>query len=379
MTTTLTPLEAGLTGRPAATVRRPGVRVPGWVRVLLRVPLLGKLAGANALVLVAMLALLLPHRAAASRETAGVIVVALSASLLVDLLLVSVALRPVRALAAVAARVTGGDLHARLAPSLVADVEMTCVAETFNALLERLTEERARARRLAAHVITAGEEERGRIARELHDSTAQTLAALALHAGTGLRSRCDPDQAARLELIRDLAAQAVEEVRLLSQAVHSSVLDDLGLPAALERIARRAREQTGVDTVVQTDAGAAALPRPLASVFYFVAREAVRNAVRHAAPRRLVISVATGGGLARLEVTDDGRGFAVGGPAADGGGLFGMRERVALMDGTFGIDSAPGRGTRVVAVVPLGPLGFPQGATGRRAARDGQPGGNHER
>lgn len=401
MATTASPLHAGLAGRTADIGRPRADRVPGWLRALVRVPLLGKLVGANALIVIAATALFLVHHAGAGEgRMAGVMIAALMVSLLVNLLLVYVALRPVRDLEAAAARVAGGDLDARVAPSVVADAQMERVAGTFNALLDRLMADRARVRQLAAQVIAAGEKERGRIARELHDSTAQTLAALALQAGTAIRNDRDPNLVAQLDLIRDLAVQALEEVRTLSQTVRSSVLDNLGLPAALERITRQTREQTGVNATVRASAGTAAVPRSVASVLYFVAQEATRNAVRHADPRHVVITLIAEEGLARLEVADDGRGFdpeapkglpvdarspaPTSGPApvsgyqppgrqaAEGGGLFSMRERVALVDGAFYVDSGPGRGTRVVAAVPIWPSACSQAATADRAPTERQ-------
>jgi signal transduction histidine kinase len=360
----MTTSAALLAAEPVApAVSADGQRPMRWRRplsALLRVPLAGKLAGANALVAATAAATLaLVHHAGAGRgQMIGVTIGALAASLVINLVLVSLALRPVGDLEEAAARVSRGDLAARVASSPFADAEMQRVASTFNALLDQFMADRARVRQLAAQVIRTGEEERMAVARELHDSTAQTLAALALQASTALHGGRDPGLVRPLELIRDLAVQALEDVRTLSQTIHSAVLDDLGLPAALEQLVRLTREQTGVEAVVDASGRGADVPRPVASVFYFVAREAVRNAVHHGQPRNVFVTLTAENGFARLEVEDDGRGFDPDEAARrrPAGALFAMRERAALVDGMFEVESAPGGGTRVVALVPIAAL-----------------------
>ena len=129
----------------------------------LSIPLLGKLAGANLLIVLAALAgVAAEHRFNASGNVVSILGVALGTSLVVNLVLVYVALRPLNDLEAAAARVSAGDLDARVAPSMLADRDMARVGTTLNGLLDRLTEDRARVRRLAAQVISAQDEERAR-------------------------------------------------------------------------------------------------------------------------------------------------------------------------------------------------------------------------
>ena len=111
---------------------------------------------------------------------------------------------------------------------------MMRVGGAINLLLDGLVQDRAQSRRLASLVISAQDEERARIARELHDSSAQTLTALLLQVSAAARDEKDPVLATRLEEIRVIAGSALEEVRVLSHTVHPRVLDDLGLVAALE-------------------------------------------------------------------------------------------------------------------------------------------------
>jgi signal transduction histidine kinase len=284
----------------------------------------------------------------------------LVATLLLNAVLVYWALLPLRALEATARRVSAGDLAARVPPLPSADRDLTRIGQTLNALLDGVTADRLRMRALAAQVIGAGDQERAHIARELHDSTAQQLSALEMLVTSSVREVAPGPLHERLAVMREIVVESLAEVRTLSHNVHPRVLDDLGLAAALDFLARRTREQSGVETRVVSDVRGA-LPPPVASVFYRVAQEALRNAVRHAAPATVRIRlVATDGASAVLEVTDDGRGFDVAAAegAREGMGLFVMRERVALIDGRLEVRSREGRGTTVRAVVPL-PAGPP--------------------
>ena len=144
---------------------------------------------------------------------------------------------------------------------------------------------------------------------------------------------------------------------MLAHTVHPRVLDDLGLTAALERLAREARERGIADVHVVADADTGRIAPATASVLYRVAQEAVANALRHGEPRSMTIRVADFDGAIALEVADDGRGFDVvdAERRRPGMGLFTMRERVTLVDGQFMVTSQPGTGTRVRAIVPLEP------------------------
>ena len=342
----------------AVAVPRPAVS-RGIAERALQVPLLGKLAGANlVIVLAALLSVAAERRSLVPGTAVQILGIALGVSLIVNLALVYVALRPLSDLEAAAARVSAGDMEARVAPSILADRDMARVGTTLNGLLDRLTEDRARLRRLAAQVISVQDEERARVARELHDSTAQILAAIMLQLGVAARESSSPALDARIATLRELAAEALEEVRSLSHTMHPRVLDDLGLTAALEWIARQTREQESFDVEVFAEEGAP-IPAPLASVLYRIAQEALRNAARHAGAERVEILLHRTPTSATLEVADDGRGFDVhrAEERRPGMGLFSMRERVGLVNGLLLVESKPGRGTRVVATVPLTELG----------------------
>jgi len=328
----------------------------GVVERALSIPLLGKLAGANLLIVLAALAgLAIERRVNASGNVVPILGVALGMSLLVNFVLVFIALRPLKDLEVTARRVSTGDLDARVTPSMLADRNIARVGATLNTVLDHLMEDRARVRRLAAQVISAQDEERARVARELHDSTAQILTAVMLQLGVAARETDSPHLLERIATLRELAAEALEEVRTLSHTMHPRILDDLGLAAALEWLGRQTRNQTTLEVQVRAAPGDGQIPAPLASVLYRVAQEALRNAVRHSDAKCVELRLRHEPGAAVLEVIDDGHGFDVkkAEERRPGMGLFSMRERVALVNGRLVVTSDRDHGTRVVATVPL--------------------------
>jgi signal transduction histidine kinase len=302
------------------------------------------------------------------------VVTALGAAVVVHLALVLVALRPIRDLETVASRVWRGDFGARVERSRVADHEVLRVGAMFNILLDALVADRARMRALATEVIAVGDRERAALARELHDSTAQNIAALLLQLSITAREAEDPLVAERLREARDAAEGILEEVRLLSHAVHPALLDDLGLASALRKLARD-QSRGGVEVEVYADDGSSALPGNLAAVLYRVAQESLRNALRHASPRLIRIALHLQPSAVRLDVTDDGCGFDLdeAQQTRRGLGLLCMRERVALVDGTIDIRTVVGRGTTVSATVPLDAAPF----TANWRSHDGPPDTGH--
>lgn len=216
----------------------------------------------------------------------------------------------------------------------------------------------ARMRVLAALTIRAQDDERARVARELHDSTAQSIAALAYQLAAAARDCTDPGMTQRLHEMRELAGDILEEVRSMAHAMHPNVLDDLGLESALEWISRKTEEHTGlkVDLQAVSNPDAAVLPREAAAALYRVAQESIRNIERHSGARHVHITLLQRPDHVALDIEDDGRGFDLQEAAErrPGMGLFAMRERLGLVDGTLEIDTAPGRGTRIHASVPTG-------------------------
>ncbi len=346
------PVKATLPPRPTPLVRgqsRPGTR-SGIRLAALRVPLVAKLVGANLGVVAVLTVAWVVSGAVMNVDVlVGIFIV-----LVLHLVVVAIALRPIQDLEDVASRVWSGDFGARVEQSSVADDEVVRVGAMFNVLLDGLAADRARMRALAAEVIEVGDRERAALARELHDSTAQRLAAVMLQISAAARDAKDPQLAARLADIRDAAEQVTEEVRLLSHTVHPRVLDDLGLVPALRKLARDSSTGTGIDVDVESNTDGVHIPHSVAAVLYRVAQEAVRNAVRHAGAHRIRVVLHQEDGEATLDILDDGKGFDLkeAEQRRPGMGLLSMRERVSLVDGELAIRTAPGDGTSISATVP---------------------------
>jgi len=346
---------------PGVPLRRAHATTPAppspWLRRVLGVSLRAKLVGANIAVAAAAAATLAltPH-ALADRRAVIILGVALVLAVLVSTLLVTLATRPIREIDDVAARVWRGDFAARVAPSVTADADTARLGRTINLLLDGLEQDRVQLRALAAQTIRAQDEERSRIARELHDSVAQSIAALGYQLAALAGRTTDDAMSRQLVELRGLTGDILEEVRALSHVVHPRVLEDLGLVPAIEWLSRTVSERAGVRVAVCAAPHAAeGASDETASALYRVAQESLRNMERHAHATSAQVSLACDGDTLVLEVSDDGRGFDV--PDAQarrpGMGLFAMRERVALVDGRLDIESAPGRGTQVRASVPL--------------------------
>ena len=210
-------------------------------------------------------------------------------------------------------------------------------------------------RALLNDVITAQEDERRRIARELHDETAQTLASLLV----GLRA---VEESPEIEQARKAAgtlrasvAAALEGVQRIARGLRPSILDDLGLEEALERLGVEMTRAHGFAVDLQvTGARLPRLPEPTEVALYRIAQEALTNAGKHAAAKGVSILVHRSHVSVRLVIEDDGKGFDLGESRSEGQlGLVGMRERAHLVGGSMTVESARGRGTTVGVDVPL--------------------------
>ncbi|MDB4907424.1 MAG: histidine kinase dimerization and phosphoacceptor region [Gemmatimonadetes bacterium] len=333
-----------LGSRQSPSTPRPGSMAP------LRLPLLHKLAIAD------ILALGLLFSAASWMQGTSlrlaVLVLALAA---VQLALLALALRPVRVLEAAAARILSGDSVARVQPSLLADSRARQLGDTLNGLLDALEADRRHFRELAVAAIETGDRERVLLGRELQDSTAQQLAALAFQLGAAIRDTHDDAARRRLEALRDEAVSILDGVQQIASATHSGVLESLGLVPALQQLVRSSTRMLGPRVSLVTGPLYVALQPATQAVLHRVALEAVRNAQAHARAQHVTVSLSVDDSEAVLTIVDDGTGFDVTDaerrrPAL---GLFMMHERVALLHGRLDITSAAGAGTRVLARVPL--------------------------
>jgi signal transduction histidine kinase len=202
-------------------------------------------------------------------------------------------------------------------------------------------------RDLVSRILDGQEAERKRIARELHDETAQALTAILL----GLKPFEATDQEATAEL-RELVRDALANVRKLSVDLRPSALDDFGLVAALERFTADFGHHGDVQVSFRPDRLDARLPEAAETALYRVTQEAVANALRHGHPQNVDIVLERLPATVRLTVTDDGRGFDAERVPPDRLGLLGMRERLTLVGGSLTVSSKLGQGTTVAAEIP---------------------------
>ncbi len=287
----------------------------------------------------------------------GFVAVGIVASIVVNYVVLRAAFRPLATLEQTALAVRGGDLSARAAPMSFTDPQVAHLAETFNSTLDELARDRAELRSLASQVIRAQEDERRRIARELHDDTAQVLFAQLLRLTT-LKASPDAGVNAMAETLEEMTVEALEGVRRLALELRPPALDDLGLSAALGELAQRFAEQLDVPVDYRSRGLRGRLPSEVELVLYRVAQEALTNVAKHANARHVSLDLDRSPDDVTISIRDDGRGFDPAVVAASDGrglglGIFGMEERVALVGGRFKIWSRPGNGTEIFAFIPL--------------------------
>jgi signal transduction histidine kinase len=201
-------------------------------------------------------------------------------------------------------------------------------------------------------VIRAQEEERRRIARELHDSAGQALASILLGLKVVSQERTIQEARARLADLRDVVADAAGEVRRITHELRPSVLDDVGLAPALERYSKDLAERTNLKVTLSIELNDQRLDAETETVVYRVAQEALTNVVKYANATSVGISVREHDDAYLLSVTDDGEGFDLESAAESGLGIRGMRERADLVGGSLDVRSVLGQGTTVLLEVP---------------------------
>jgi PAS domain S-box-containing protein len=221
----------------------------------------------------------------------------------------------------------------------------------FTAFIRDITERKhaeEELRRSRARIVTAGDEARRRLERNLHDGAQQRLVSLSLSLRLA-RSQFQRDPAAAdaiLEAAGEELAQALEELRELARGIHPAILTDRGLQPALEALANRASIPVElVETPEQP------LPPPVEAAAYYVVSESLANVAKYANAKRATVRIVQDNGAAVIEVRDDGVGGAD--PSA-GTGLRGLADRVEALDGVLDVESRPGAGTCVRAVIPCG-------------------------
>jgi two-component system, NarL family, sensor histidine kinase UhpB len=333
----LPPAEAGEGGPGPA--RRPWARVSLLWRVFL----------GNAAVFAAAFAIVAwtpvtVHRVATGSEVV-VLTIILILMLLIDLVLLRRALGPLRRLAATMRAIDPTEPGRRSEAFDTAGPEVRALAGALNAMLDRLEGER---RESGRRVLAAQEQERIRIARELHDEVGQTLTAIALRAE---RAAGEPaSQGAALVDIGETALSSLEDVRRIGRELRPEALDDLGLVNALIALCGRMNRQEGLRVHRELDWHLPELSPEVELVIYRTAQEALTNVLRHAHASEVYVALRREDGQVVLMVSDNGRGLPAG---ADKRGFRGLRERAMVVSAELEIAEGAGGGTDVVLRVPV--------------------------
>lgn len=227
----------------------------------------------------------------------------------------------------------------------------------------RLKKSEAQLRDLSKHLIHAQDEERKRIARELHDDFAQRLAAVSIDLDIMQKKLVQAqrkDDTATIASVRGQVDELTYDIHDLSHTLHSSKLQYLGLRAALKELCSHFEKQHSVRIELQAaEPFAELIPEDVALCFYRIVHEALQNAVKHGSARRVIVHLSSHHSTLRIKVSDTGSGFD---PtiASEGLGLVSMRERLRLIGGEFKIHSKPGQGTELTAQVRLEEFSAPQ-------------------
>ena len=279
--------------------------------------------------------------------TAGLVAVVLISNLLT---------RPLRHVAAGAARIAAGQLGQRV-PAGRAD-EIGLLAASFNEMAanvaERdasLRESREQLRQLSKRLLTIQEQERVRIAREVHDELGQALTAMKIDLQQIARRHAALEEP--LVPVAHTIDHIVDLIRRIATDLRPAILDDLGVSAALEHQLRRLRESTGIKTAL-TVSEEPELDMLTGATLYRIASEALANVVRHANASQVEISLGIRDGAAVLEIRDNGRGITreeISGPRSLG--LIGIRERAELLGGSMAIEGRSGEGTVLTVTLPM--------------------------
>jgi two-component system, NarL family, sensor histidine kinase UhpB len=333
------PPEAGR-GDPA-----PGGRQRPWSRVSLlwRVFLGNAAVFAVAFATVAWTPVTV-HRVATPREVL-VLAIILVLMLVVDLVLLRRALRPLQRLAATMGAVEPMQPGRRSESFQTAGPEVHALARALNEMLDRLEGER---RESGRRVLAAQEQERMRIARELHDEVGQTLTAIALRAE--LAAGDPASQTDALVDIGETAHRSLEDVRRIGRELRPEALDDLGLVNALIALCGRVDRQRGLRIHRELDWHLPKLSSEVELVIYRTAQEALTNVLRHAEATEVLVALRREEGRLALLVSDNGRGLPAG---ADRRGFRGLRERAMVVDGQLDVIAGAQGGTDVVLRVPV--------------------------
>lgn len=333
---------------------------------LSRIPLRYKVLAANVgIVLVgAIFGTWLTHELATRNEGVGTIglaatfaIIGAVFSIVINLGVVTAALSPLDDIVATAERVRAGDYSARIGADPMRDSELEQIVLSFNGALDQVEADRLQIKELVNSVIEAQEDERKRIARELHDDTSQVLFAQLLRV-SAMKMSENPEIREMAQQLETMLAESMEAVRRLGHELRPPSLDDLGLVEATGALVQRMAARSGIEIGFVASGLRERLDPSVELVLYRVAQEALTNMWKHARATSASVSIRRRNGSVELIVDDNGRGFDVGSENTSDGkglglGLFGMQERVELVNGNLEIIGNRNPGTRVRAWIPL--------------------------
>jgi len=287
-------------------------------------------------------------------------------SVALNFALLQVAFHPLMHLGKVMNRVQAGErsLHA---PISGLDPQADQLARTFNVMLEALDDA---SRQRASQIINAQEQERKRIARELHDETSQVLTSLLISLAVLEESIATHEARDRIADTRTLAHQTLRAIRNLSIDLRPSALDDLGLLPALRWYIKEYQQKCSIEVEFQATSFKERLPAEIETALYRIVQESLTNTARHANARKVCITLKEEVDEVYATISDDGSGFDIqalqktsvqergsglesGSGLGRGLGLIGMQERAVLLDGSLEITSRPGQGTTVEVRIPI--------------------------
>ncbi len=318
------------------------------VRHLLRLSLEMKLLIPNAVViLVSLLAVTRSVSSGNANRLEYLVISLLVLGAATNFIAVRVALQPVKAIQLVAEQVANGNMGARVQPSIIADVGLSRLATTLNETLEYLSEAREKIRQRGAKIIRAQDRAHATVARELHESIGQTLAAASYQAAAATRAaHGQPAEEYAVEITR-LLQIAMEDLRNVSRELHPRVADDLGLPAALEALARATMSRSSIDVSLSVKAFNKPVSSATGSSIYRIAEQVLHSIEANCSAGNVRLCVSSDGDNMVLEITDDCSLGAAGGALRSS--LAAQMEKLSLLGGQLDIDTNFLGGTRVTA------------------------------
>lgn len=279
-------------------------------------------------------------------------------SIVLNFVVLQFAFQPLVHLGKVMNRVQAGE-HRLRAPLTGTDSQADQLAQTFNTMLEAIDES---SRLRASQILNAQEEERKRIARELHDETSQVLTSLLISLAILEESIQTEEARKRIADTRTLAHQTLRAIRSLSIDLRPSALDDLGLLPALRWYVKEYQQKCPIEVDLHPIGFKDRLPSEMETALYRIVQECLTNTARHSTAHKISITLQEGPDEVEGTIIDDGEGFdyetLLKIPSQERGlgrglGLTGMQERAALLNGRLEIHTAPGHGTRVEVYIPL--------------------------